>query len=116
MTQDDAKYIPIDPQEFLSHIELLENVRGKTISYETHMLMMGSISQAIAAAAHEDTHEVTPHWLLDRIEKWLEHLMAEVSGVQNPDGLRNQVRLLRQSTEMWMERFQERADRMSDRE
>ena len=98
-------YIPIDPQSFLSYIETIESAKGQTVSLETHIMLMVSISQAIAAVEFEDIDAVSPQWLLDRVSKWLEHLVAEVPTLQNPDALRAEVQRLRESTEHWQRHF-----------
>ena len=115
MTEESADLVPIDPQEFLSYVEFLESVQGQSISYETYALLMTGIAEAIGSIDFED-EPVTSVLILDRVDRWIEHLLAEVTSVRDPDGLRNEVRLLRESTAKWHQAFQELADRKSDSE
>lgn len=106
---DGDRFVPTDPQEYLSLVEALEAMRGETIDKETHVLVMYSIAQAIAAFEHEYAEDETiaesyAEWFLHRIHTFVEHSLRELS-VQNPDALRSEVDLLRQSTAKWQEYF-----------
>ena len=102
---DEDRFVPIDPQEYLTTIEALESMRCQTISKQTHALLMVAVAQAFAAAEHEPTRRIPPEWFLGRVHTWLEYVLEGATLIEAPEELWAEVRRLRQATDQWQEHF-----------
>ena len=57
---------PISPQAFLSYIEHLGPLQGRTVPMEIHVIMMAALARALAAAnALDRTVQSVPQYILD---------------------------------------------------
>ena len=115
MSPDESNFIPTDPQEYLNLVELLEHVHGRSISYETHLLLITAVCEAIAAIDFEEK-PVSTAVVLSRVDSWLEFALAELPTVQDPQAVRLGIRGLRASIADWQRHFRERPERTSDSE
>ena len=102
---DEDRFVPIDPQEYLSFLENFEAVRGENVSKETQMLLMYVITEAIARADTEAVEEPSfSKWFFHRTYTLAEELLRELP-VEDPDDLRAKVCLLQKMTANWQEHF-----------
>ena len=103
-TDDEDRFVPVDPQEYLSFVEALGAMREKTVSKETQGLLMYAITEAVARADEEVVEEPFSEWFHRRVRTLAEGLLRELP-VEDPDDLRAKVCLLQKMTANWQEHF-----------
>ena len=120
MTQDEPERVPIDPQEFLNFVEFLESVREETVNNETHELLLFVVSRTFAAHVYDEKHQdMQPQEVLSGfltlMDGFAEYVLGQLPQIRHPNDLRDAIRRMKGMTEWWLNHFEERADRMSDK-